>query len=736
MAQDLASQAASPDVETRRKAALALPDLPADQALSMLDSLLGDANWRVRKASVESLLALPGERVLPILFDALYDPENAGKRNSAIETLIKLGKPVLPHVYDHLVEGDLDVKLALITLLGEIPDKSSTPHLIYYLSHENKNISSAAITSLGRLRDTGNLPVLFDIFRRQDDWLCFHLIDALSSIGGPVATAKLTELYETSKYRKAVLKAFGAMGDPQVLPFLLERASASGTPLRDILDTVARIYHANIPAALLPRHQREVARLIRQHFPMEILGELEEAWEEMKVSERRGFIVLAGSLADLSLLDRVLSELENPYLQRDAYEAALAYGPIASRAVVERLHRGPQLEQKVLLIRLLGALGGPEAVVPLLNQAKEDDLQIRMEALTALGEVEDLRCIDELTNVLRESDPTFHETALRAIQTFASKFPAHREKISGLGERMAGDGEEGVRRSGYALMAEGPSQDLSPLLPGLRDPSSQVRQIVVRIVAERMGASAFQTLLPMLGDASPKVRRSVVSALGRELLSRQPETLMTALADVDLWVRSEAAAFLAQSTDPAVGQALLKLLEEDELPVRLGALRGLAEVGCGTLFPTILGLARSQDAPIEIRQASLAALARSGRPDAIRVFTEALSDPHWEVRSRTIELMGASNDRRYIPILLRELEKDPDPLVKQTVVQALLSLKAIEAVPRMLNYLTDANLKDAAFSFFTSLGKEHIRLIENEAQSVDFQTKLILIEILKHLESL
>ncbi len=68
--------------------------------------------------------------------------------------------------------------------------------------------------------------------------------------------------------------------------------------------------------------------------------------------------------------------------------------------------------------------------------------------------------------------------------------------------------------------------------------------------------------------------------------------------------------------------------------------------------------------------------------------------------------------------------------------RVMLALKAIEAVPRMLNYLTDAALKDATYSFFMSLGKEHIRLIENEAKSVDFQTKLILIEILKHLENL
>ena len=123
---------------------------------------------RVRKAAVESVLSFPPEGVLPILIQALYDPANAWKRNSAYECLVKAGPAVLPFVYDHLVDEDLDVKLALISLLGEIPSRNSAPHLIYYLSHDNINIVSAAISSLGRLKDAGNLPVLVDLFQRQD----------------------------------------------------------------------------------------------------------------------------------------------------------------------------------------------------------------------------------------------------------------------------------------------------------------------------------------------------------------------------------------------------------------------------------------------------------------------------------------------------------------------------------------------------------------------------------------
>jgi HEAT repeat protein len=735
MTEDPRRLAESQDVESRRKAALALAEIPPGEAMPLLDRLLGDPNWRVRKAAVESTLGMPPDVALPVLLEALHDPANAGKRNSALETLSKIGAPALPHVYDHLVDGDLDVKLALITLLGEVPNRSSAPHLIFYLSHEDKNIASGAITSLGRLKDTGNLPILMDIFRREDDWLWFHLIDALSNIGGPQASSKLMELYENARFRKAVLKAFGQMADPRVIPFLLEKAGQSGTPVLDLMETVGRIYHAPMPAALLPRHQAEMARLTRNHFPMALLDEMEHAWPQAKVWERRGLILTAGFLADLSLLEFILQELDNPYLQKDAFEAAAAFGHSAAPFVVRRLNQTPAMEQRMLLIRLLAAVGGPEAVVPLLNQAREDDVQIRLEALTALGEMDDPRCLQELLATLREPDPTFHETALRAIRSLVRKYPAHRQKLGAAAQAMVGDDSEEVRRSGYALLAESLGNETDPLLPGLRDESPAVRRTAVRLVADKMGLDAFDLLLQHLADPSPVVRRAVISALGREILTRQPETLMASLSDPDVWVRAETAGFLAQSTAPAVGEALLKLLSEDVLPVRLGALRGLAEVGCGVLFPQVLGIASDEANPIEVRRAALMALARSGRPDAVRALEKALQDPRWEVRSAVLELMGNSQDRRYFPILLKELERDPDPTVKQTVIQALVHLRAAEAVPRMLNYLTDPDLKDAAFAFFTSLGREHIRLIEHEAQSVDFQTKLILIEVLKHLES-
>ena len=83
--------------------------------------------------------------------------EGAGRRNSAVEALTKIGARALPRVYDHLVTEDVDVKLALLHLLGDIPSRENSPYLVYYLNHEDKNLVSAAIASIGKLRDPGNL---------------------------------------------------------------------------------------------------------------------------------------------------------------------------------------------------------------------------------------------------------------------------------------------------------------------------------------------------------------------------------------------------------------------------------------------------------------------------------------------------------------------------------------------------------------------------------------------------
>lgn len=726
--------ASSADVETRRRTALALSEAPPGEAAPLLGVLIGDPNWRVRKAAVESLLALPAEATVGALLDALHDPDNAGRRNSAVEALTKFGAKALPPIHDHLVTEDVDVKLALLNLLGDIPSRENAPYLVYYLNHENKNLVSAAICSIGKLRDSSNMALLMELVKRQDDWLWFHLVEAFADIGGPEAHEKLCELYQVPRLRKAVLRAFGRSGSRESVPFVLERLNDADAPVLEIMSTLGHLYHANIPEATLRAHQEEVAEEVRRHFPLQRVRDLDAGWPESRVPERRGMILVAGFLSELSLVERVLDDLGNPYLQRDAYRALEAYGPAVVRRVIRRLNASPAQEQRVLLIQLLASSGSEEALVPLLSQAREDDFQIRTEALLALAGLEFPKAVSELLGVLKEEDDTFHETALGALRSLVRRRPEFLGMLEKTAADLIGREAEPFRRAGYALVAEMGGDDRSRLLPSLRDPLPGVRRTVVHLVAQRAPV-ATDALVPLLGDPDPNVRRAVLAAAGRPLMESRPEALRNALSDPDVWVRSEAAFHLTQSGEAESVGVLLDTLWKDEAPVRIAAVRGLAEVGCGGLFPRLLALVRDEGESVEVRQAALTSIARTHGEESRKALVDSLRDARWEVRSTAIHLMGDSGDKGFVPHLLRELERDPDTLVRQAVVEALIRLRASEAVPRLLHYLTDPLLKDAAYRFFLSLGRQAIRLIENEAQSVDFQTKVVLIDILRHLEN-
>ncbi len=729
------SLAVSGEVEARRKAALSLSGEPPDEIIPVLARLLGDTNWRVRKAAVESAIALPCDKSAPVLISALFDPENAGLRNSAVEALTKIGTPVLPYLYETVIEDDPDVKLAIINLFGEIPSKGSTPHLIYFLSHTNKNFVSAAVGSLGKLKDPANLPILLDMTDRADEWVLFHLIDALAEIGGSEAIEKLMELYSNPRLQKAIIRAFGKMGDLSVIPYLFESSEVKDTPVLELMATIGRLYYAPLPVLFLENHRTEMGRLIRKAYPLELSEKLTLLWGEAKIPEKRGIIIVSGFVTDMTLQPNLFEELLNPYLQRDVLWAISQYGALAFSNILRRLSQTASEEEKVRLLELLADTQSPDAVAPILGYARDDSDVVRREALSGLARVDDIRAMAELLLVLQESDETHHETALRSIKSLMRRRQEFKVRALEKARSFIQSENANLRRAGFLILGEDRDKNsIECLFGGLQDQVAEVRQVCVQLIAQISGKNSIQKLLGFFSDESPKVRKAVINSLGRDLLESHSDVLIVALQDQDVWVRAEAAFFLAQSTDPSIPRALLDLLEKDVLPAKLSALRGLSEVGCGTLFDEVVRIS-NEDPSLEVRRTALHALARSGRQEGKSALVSALADPCWEIRSAAIEWMAESGDRGFVAPLLRELERDSDNFVRQTIIQALTKLKALEAVPRLLHYLTHPDLKDSVSEYFLSLEREHVPLIEHEAQSVDFQTKLVLIEILKHLEN-
>src|SRR5450432_3038459 len=154
-------QARSSDPDARQKAAYAVAS-SASRDLALMFEMLGDRDWRVRKTIVDGFVREPTSEVVRGLIDALSDDENAGKRNSATEALIRIGPDAIGPIVQRLRnEVDVDVRLSLVNLLGDLRSPAGFDLLVQLLQHEKDlNVASSAISSLGKYREAAALPPL------------------------------------------------------------------------------------------------------------------------------------------------------------------------------------------------------------------------------------------------------------------------------------------------------------------------------------------------------------------------------------------------------------------------------------------------------------------------------------------------------------------------------------------------------------------------------------------------
>src|SRR4030042_2247858 len=113
----------SEDVNDREEAARLLTNFIANEKTEKIVlSLLKDENWRVRKSAIETIITLKTPSLLQNVVKALYNDDNAGARNAAMDILLHLGSVSLPYLKSEYNTEHPDVKLFLVTLLGDLKD--------------------------------------------------------------------------------------------------------------------------------------------------------------------------------------------------------------------------------------------------------------------------------------------------------------------------------------------------------------------------------------------------------------------------------------------------------------------------------------------------------------------------------------------------------------------------------------------------------------------------------------
>lgn len=185
-------------------------------------------------------------------------------------------------------------------------------------------------------------------------------------------------------------------------------------------------------------------------------------------------------------------------------------------------------------LRQVAALGA-EAIEPLVGLLRSGATDKHLEAVKALGEMDDRSVIKPLLEALRKNAPAVRIAALEALERFADSSAFDDTK------HLLRDRNSSVRAAAVEAAAKCDRHRAVPeLIQALRDSSWEVRQAAVKALGTVGDPAALEGLCQALQDKDRDVREGAAMALGRIGDARGIYFLVLALLDTESAVRNAA----------------------------------------------------------------------------------------------------------------------------------------------------------------------------------------------------
>lgn len=148
--EELVKKLRNSDWKTRREAAQELGELDGEKAIKVLINVLGDKNWRVIKAAINSLVEI-GQPALDPLIETLETEVEVPKREYAAKALGLLGNSqAVEPLIEALKDEDENVRDKAAQALGEIRDERAIKPLEATLSDVHWFVRKSAAASLNK----------------------------------------------------------------------------------------------------------------------------------------------------------------------------------------------------------------------------------------------------------------------------------------------------------------------------------------------------------------------------------------------------------------------------------------------------------------------------------------------------------------------------------------------------------------------------------------------------------
>jgi HEAT repeat protein len=725
-------QARSADPDARQKAAFLVAHSADERNLPLMFELLGDKDWRVRKTIVDGLVRDARPEIVGGLIDALADAENAGKRNSATEALIRIGETAIQPIVSRLrVEEDIDVRLSLVNLIGDLRSVEGFDILIELLERESDiNVASSIVSSLGKYRDAAALPHLMRALRtREDLWLKFHVVEALGEIGDRSALPAILPLYAEKSLRKPLLEAVGKIADIGTVNFLLRIIADEEKLNLTALRALVRIAEASKPRIVEEAERQLIQSRFRESFPHQKVAPLIEHLHTTPKREVKAFILkFLGWTGDEAALPVLLTHLNHPDTSEVAAQALIDFGPAAIPSILSTLQNEEEDEIVGLLLRVVNVIGGREAIPSILQFLDHDNPIIRRLALETLGEIPDPASIDYLLAKLDDTDIASQQAAVNSISALVTAFPEVANDVLAKIRRLLLSSSTPIKLNSLSVYVNIQGEGYHDgLLLASKDSDPVIRQKAVSLMGKFSEERFADQLVLSLADESTAVRLAAINAIMRHRPERGLEPLISALDDHDIWIRTAAAQALGEYRHAATVEPLMRHLMNDPPPVRIAVIEALGKSEAPAVKDVLFHCLAESDP--EIQRAAMLALARIPGDDVYAQLVATLESDDWRLRAAAAASLGTRGDRKALQALHRALE-DRDTYVQQSAILALDKVADRSSFPYLFKALENAAILDDVSDVFVRHKDLYRDLLEEAWRTADSRREVVIAAIL------
>lgn len=680
----------SRDEEVRRLAVEQVLLLPTEEAAEQLYTSLGDASWRVRKAAVERAVACREDGLLQErLVEALSDGENPGRRNSAFEALVACGTRVTSRLVEAMASEDVDVRKLAVDALAAIGDPAARPSLEQGLADPDPNVRASACEALAVVAEPADAERLLQRVVDEAEEILVRLsaLGALTRMEATLAVDRLSPALDHTLLRPAAFELLGYASDEASIDTLLKG-----------LESRSRAAREGAMAALLRVLSRcddaESDRLVDRFRGAAAAGSdwVEKACARIPdadLARRMVLIQFLGLLDEDRAVVPILVGGRDEAVEELADRTLEGLGETAARALDEDWSSlDHDLRQRACVV--LGRIGGETAEVRLARALADPDSDLRLDAARALGRGGFFARMPDLVYALEAATRVLDPEAAEEIETLVAavvelvEHPCAEEAgipvrlVELLASRLGGAGEPLRLAIAQVLVRVGRAEDGELLALLSKDASADVRKAAV-LAFERFPLDQVHDSLRLaLVDEASSVRVAAVTVLGRSGQVEATADLLTPVDDEDPRVGAAALRALGRlragegDVDAEIEPFFRSALEREPIPA-LAALDALTELGSEAAAKIAMHAVERTEP--DVVRAAIACAGSHGDESTLASLLPQLSHSDWSVRAAVVEVLLKRRYRKGLPALLRRLEVEDDPFVRETALRAVEQLE-------------------------------------------------------------